>query len=183
MIKTIEFEGEVYPAFQGSGNAARFVIPFAKEVCKGIGLDIGPKKFSWKFPGSIPIDPNLDWEGRGWRGGNVSYQKAVSNHKGAMNLPIGPWDYIFSSHCLEHIQESWSSVLDYWLENLKSGGVMFLYLPHPDQKYWLPWNNEKHVHIIHPLDIERYFRAGSYENIFVSKRDLNHSFVAMAQKI
>jgi SAM-dependent methyltransferase len=179
MIETIEFEGEVYPAFQASGNASRFILRFAQEVCRGDGLDIGPKKITWTFPGAIPIDPKMDWEGRG----QFTVFKEISKHRDAMNIPIGPWDYIFSSHCLEHINESWDKVLDYWLENLKPGGVMFLYLPHPDQKYWLPWNNDKHVHIIYPKDLLRYFKAGSYCNIFVSKRDLNHSFTAMAQKL
>jgi len=179
MIDTIEFNGKEYPSFQASGYAARFVIPFAKEVCKGEGLDIGAGRITWMFPGATPIDPKFDWEGRG----QFSVQKDISRHRDAMNLPSGPWDYIFSSHCLEHVNESWHRVLDYWLYHLATGGTMFLYLPHPDQEYWLPWNNDKHIHIIHPEDIQRYFEAGSYCNIFVSQRDLNHSFVAMAQKL
>lgn len=165
MIRTIEFNGKYYPLFQASGNAARFVIPFALEVCKGNGLDIGYNKLKWKFPRALGVD----------LGGPFH----------AMNLPPHPqgWDYIFSSHCLEHIKEPWDKVLDYWLSQLKTGGVMFLYLPHPDQEYWLPWNNNKHVHILHPEDLQRYFEAGSYCNIFVSQRDLNHSFIAMAQKL
>jgi SAM-dependent methyltransferase len=164
MIQVIEFNGRDYPAFQASGNAARFVIPFAQEVCHGKGFDIGYNREEWKFPGAIGIDPKVD------------------PRFDAMTLPDGHYDYIFSSHCLEHVNEPWHWVLDYWLEHLVTGGVMFLYLPHPDQEYWLPWNDDKHFHILHPEDLQRYFEAGSYCNIFVSQRDLNHSFVAMAQK-
>jgi SAM-dependent methyltransferase len=162
MIETIEFNGKLYPKFQASGNAARFVIPFAQEVCKGYGLDIGYGKLEWKFPDAIGID------------------KGKFN---AMNLPEGLWDYIFSSHCLEHIKERWDWVLNYWAENLRPGGTMFLYLPHPDQEYWLPYNNRKHVHILYPEELQKYFHKGSYTNIFISERDLNHSFIAMAQKL
>jgi SAM-dependent methyltransferase len=166
MIKTIEFNGKYYPAFQASGNGARFVIPFAKEVCKGNGIDIGCGRIEWALPWATNIvDP------------------IITSEFHAMNIPDGPFDFIFSSHCLEHINTPWDKVLDYWLENLKPGGTMFLYLPHPDQEYWLPWNDDKHVHILHPEDLQRYFEAGSYCNIFVSQRDLNHSFVAMAQKL
>ena len=33
-FKTIKFNGKEYPEFQANGNAARFIMPFAKEVCK-----------------------------------------------------------------------------------------------------------------------------------------------------
>ena len=53
MISTIEYKGEVYPSFQASGFAARFAFPFAKEVCHGIGFDIGCAKREWALPGAI----------------------------------------------------------------------------------------------------------------------------------
>lgn len=165
MINIIEFAGERYPKFQSEGFAAKFAFPFALEVCKGEGLDIGCNRNEWKLPNAIPVDPEI-------------------NEYEALLLPqkAGGWDYIFSSHCLEHVVE-WVSVLNYWKQNLRSGGVLFLYLPHPDQMYWMPWNNRKHVNILHPQDIERYLNANGFKNVFVSGRDLNHSFMAMAEKI
>lgn len=172
MIEIIEFAGERYPKFQSEGFAAKFAFPYAEQVCKGNGIDIGCNRDEWKFPNAFPIDP-------------------VINEYNAMNIPMQDdvldngkreWDYIFSSHCLEHITE-WVSVLDYWRECLRSGGVLFLYLPHPDQKYWLPWNNRKHVNILHPQDIEKYLNENGFKNVFVSGRDLNHSFMVMAEKI
>jgi hypothetical protein len=170
MIDTIDFNGKEYPKFQASGNAARFAMPFALEVCKGIGLDIGCNREEWKFPGAFAVDPAL-------------------NEYDAMNLPTPlqhgsmqmKWNYIFSSHCLEHLYD-WVSAIRYWHENIQSCGVIFLYLPHPDQEYWKPWNNRKHVNILYPQDVADCLRATGFKKVFVSERDLNHSFIVMGEK-
>lgn len=166
MIEVIEFKEGVYPKFQSEGFAAQFAFPFAQKVCKGMGVDVGCNREEWKFPGAFPVDP------------------AIDERTDALNIPANDFqlDYIFSSHCLEHLQD-WVSVLNYWKTKLKSGGVLFLYLPHPDQEYWLPWNNRKHVNILYPKDIERYLKDNGFTNVFVSERDLNHSFMAMGEKI
>lgn len=172
MIETVNFKCSIYPKFQSEGFAAKFAFPFAEQVCKGNGLDIGCNRMEWKFPNAYPIDP-------------------VMNEYNAMNIPMQDdvlnngereWDYIFSSHCLEHL-DSWIDALDYWRECLKSKGVLFLYLPHPDQIYWRPWNNRKHKHILHPEDIERYLWDNGFKIVFASERDLNHSYMVMAEKI
>lgn len=163
MLKTIEFDGDVYPEFQTTGNAARFIIPFAKEVCKGYGVDIGAGCREWTLPGANPIDPK------------------ITPDYNAMNLPANDYEFIFSSHCLEHI-DRWVDVLDYWYECLRDGGILFLYLPHPSQKYWRPYNNRKHLHILPPLYIEEYCRKKGYKKIFVSGCDLNNSFAVMCEK-
>jgi SAM-dependent methyltransferase len=49
----------------------------------------------------------------------------------------GSLDFVFSSHCLEHI-ESWQQSLGEWIGKLKPGGYVFLYLPHPDCAIWHP---------------------------------------------
>lgn len=164
MIKTIEFKEKEYPLFQSQGFAAKFCFPFALEVCNGIGFDIGANRVEWSLPGSIPVDP------------------AIDDRFDAFRLPDQMADFIFSSHCLEHLPD-WVGALNHWRERLKSGGTLFLYLPHPDQEYWLPWNNRKHVNILYPNDIENYLKNNGYKNIFVSERDLNHSYCVMAEKI
>jgi hypothetical protein len=163
MVKTIYYKGETYPKFQEEGNAAQFAIPFAKHVCKGRGYDIGCNKLDWSFPGSMPIDPALD----------PKYH--------AMNLPYVNVDYIFSSHCLEHV-DRWVDVLDYWYTCLKSGGVLFLYLPDMSQVYWRPWHNRKHIHVFTPEIIYNYLYDKGYKNIFISGRDLNNSFMVFCEK-
>lgn len=169
MIETIEFQGENYPLFQTNGNAARFCLPFALEVCKGEGYDIGCGKLEWSFPDSIPVD--------------IALPKWGKNNLEAMNLTRGGMDYIFSSHCLEHLND-WVSVLDYWTLRIRKGGTLFLYLPHYSQKYWRPFSNRKHLNIFTPRIIKDYLiNSGNYKNIFVSKRDLYNSFMVMAEKI
>ena len=166
MIQTIQFASETYPAFQATGNAARFCLPFALEVCKGKGLDIGYSTPDWKFPGAIGVEPSIDF----------TYD--------AMNLPEGEFDYIHSSHMAEHFKGNLANLLDYWTSKLKSGGVLFLYLPDYTQKYWRFWNNRKHVHSLSPQIIKDYLIASEqYKNIFVSGVDLNNSFIAVGEKV
>ena len=165
-MNIITFNNNKYPEFQSKGFASQFAFPFAKHFCVGKGYDIGCNRIEWSFPDSIPIDP-------------------VLNEYDAYNLPDGEVDYIFSSHCLEHLPH-WVNALDYWISKLKNGGILFLYLPHYDQEYWRPWNNRKHVHAFTPNLIRDYF--SSNKNIcagssFISERDLNHSFMAVVKKI
>lgn len=163
MISTIEYKGDVYPTFQSEGNASQFAIPYAKKVCQGFGYDIGCMKVEWAFPGSVPIDLNFNdpWN--------------------ATNLPEQDPDYIFSSHCLEHVDD-WVGTMDYWYDRLRPGGVLFLYLPDFSQKYWRPWNNKKHKHIFTPEFIREYMIDRNYNNVFVSGVDLNNAFMVMGEK-
>jgi hypothetical protein len=164
--KFINFNNKNYPFFQAKGNAAQFIIPFAKHYCHGVGYDIGCCKKEWAYPGSVLIDPVID----------PTYD--------AYNLPDGKVNYIFSSHCLEHLQ-NWVNALEYWIEKLQPGGTLFLYLPHKEQEYWRPWNNRKHIHQLDAEMICSYLKSNKNidrENIFWSERDLNHSFAIVAFK-
>ncbi len=165
MIEIIKFNGIKYPMHQVIGNAAQFAIPYAKYYCSGVGYDVGCMKKEWAFPNSIPIDISF----------NDGYH--------ALNLPLHEKvDYIFSSHCLEHIL-NWVDVLDYWYDNLKTGGVLFLYLPHYNQEYWRPWNNRKHVNIFTSEIIKDWMKHKGFTNVFISERDLNDSFMIVGEKI
>lgn len=167
-ISTIKFRDTTYPAFQTDGNAARFCLPFAKEILKGAAtiFDICYGRDQWKFPGAIGIDLNSTDE----------------RLRDPMNLPF-ECDGIFCSHGLEHLND-WAGVLDYWTTKLKSGGTIFLYLPHWQQKYWRPYSNRKHVNAFLPEMIQDYFEAsGKYKNIFVSCSDAYNSFTAFAERI
>ena len=158
-LNTIIYENISYLSFQTKGNASQFIIPFAKELCKGVGYDIGYCKEEWKLSGAIGID---------------------NGELNANNLPDGKVDYIFSSHCLEHV-ENWVDTLDYWLQHIKEGGILFLYLPDYSQTYWRPWNNKKHRGIMNRDYINDFLIHKKCKNIFVSGIDLNNSFTIVCE--
>jgi predicted SAM-dependent methyltransferase len=162
-MNLIEYKNKKYPHFQSIGNASQFAIPYAKYFCNGDGFDVGCNRIEWAYPGAQPIDLNLDDE---WD---------------ALNLPDRQVDYIFSSHCLEHLP-SWVDALDYWGTKLKVNGTLFLYLPDYSQEYWRPWNNKKHIHVLDAIIIKDYLEDKKYTNVFYTGTDLNNSFMIVAEK-
>jgi predicted SAM-dependent methyltransferase len=162
-MEIVNFADENYPKFQTQGNASQFSIPFAKHFCKGVGYDIGYCKEEWKFPEAIGIDKN------------------ETSLYDANNLPNNFVDYIYSSHCLEHV-DNWIDTLEYWISKIKSGGILFLYLPDFSQKYWRPWNNRKHKHCLTPELLKNFMIDHKMKNIFTSGIDLNNSFMIVCEK-
>jgi predicted SAM-dependent methyltransferase len=162
-MELIKFKNQTYPKFQSEGNAAQFAIPYAKHFCIGTGVDVGCNREEWMFPGALPIDP------------------AINEHD-ALNFPYDDLDYIFSSHCLEHLYD-WVDVLNYWTSKLKTGGILFLYLPDYSQEYWRPWNNRKHLNIFTSQIILDYMKDKEYKNMFASGVDLNNAFMVVGEKI
>lgn len=164
MIETVRFNGSDYPTFQTNGFAARFIMPFATEVCRGQGVDVGCNRMDWKLPGAHPVDPEL-------------------NEYHATDFPYTDLDYVFSSHCLEHIP-NWVEAIEFWTERLKPGGVLFLYLPDYSQEYWRPWNNRKHLHVFTPSIMKDYIKSsGRFGKVFVSGVDLYNAFAVVAEKL
>jgi hypothetical protein len=161
-MEIINFDSENYPLFQTKGNASQFSIPFALHFCKGKGYDIGFCKEEWKLPNSIGIDICLN------------------NGYDANNLPEEKVDFIYSSHCLEHV-DNWIETLELWISKIKENGIIFLYLPDFTQKYWRPWNNRKHKHCLTPNILKGFFEDKKLKNILLSGIDLNNSFMIVAQ--
>ena len=163
----IEFKNKKYPLCTAGGNAAQFIIPYAKYFCIGEGYDIGCAKKEWALPGAIPIDI------------------AFNDGYDAYRLPDKKIDYIFSSHCLEHL-EDWIYALEYWIYNLKVGGNLLLYLPHYNQEYWRPWNNRKHYHVFTEQILRDFFvqhKDICKDTLIITGPDLNYSFAVYAKKI
>ena len=163
-MEFINFKGKLYPEYQSKGNAAQWIMPFAKEWCQGEGYDIGCNRKEWAFPGAEMIDLTLDDD---WS---------------AYNLPNKKVDYIFSSHCLEHLDD-WVGAINYWLSKLNDTGVLFLYLPHESQTYWHPLNNRKHLHSFNENTFIKFFeQLETSVHGFISGADLNNSFCVVMQK-
>ena len=162
-MNLIKYKNKNYPKFQTEGFSAQYCFPFATKFCQGNGLDIGCSKKEWALPNAMPID--------------ITFEDDYD----ALNLPDGSYDYIFSSHCLEHILD-WPSVLDYWISKLKEGGTLFLYLPDYSQEYWRPWNCRKHCHTFTSQIIVDFLKDRKMNNIFFSGVDLNNSFTVVCEK-
>jgi SAM-dependent methyltransferase len=125
-----KFRGELYSGVLTGGNAAAFIRKTAKFYCHGKGLDIGPGK--WPLTGAIPVENEL-----GQNAFNLD------------NFEDNTLDFVFSSHCLEHLKR-WEDALSVWIRKLKAGGILFLYLPHESMKMWRPggpWARHHHVWI------------------------------------
>jgi len=113
------YRGRFYPDYLTVGGAAHAIFGEAGKFCRGEGLDVGAGL--WPFPGATPVDV--------WRGPGIEH---VISDFGDESV-----DYVFSSHCLEHIDD-WRRALAEWTAKVKPGGVVFLYLPHPDCEIWHP---------------------------------------------
>lgn len=148
-----DYKGDTYPDYLRTGNACQFIEPVARHFCIGEGLDIGCGK--WPLSWAIPIDASL--------GGD------------AMQLPEGQYPFAFSSHCLEHLPNP-VAALEHWKTRINPGGVLMLYLPHPDQKYWRPQNCRKHLHSWRPEEMAGIVRDLGFVNVLHSERDMAWSF-------
>jgi SAM-dependent methyltransferase len=114
-----EFEGRFYPDYLFVGGASFAIHRTARRYCTGTGLDIGAGL--WPLPGAVPVDAE-----RGPGAGRV-----------LADFADGSQDFVFSSHCLEHIV-AWEDALRAWIGKLRSEGRLFLYLPHPTCGIWRP---------------------------------------------
>lgn len=112
------YRGELYPDYLNHGNAMSFIRDRAAGWCRGRGLDIGADR--WPLEGATPVY-------------NDPHQNAFKLDRFA----DGSLDYIFSSHCVEHL-DPWQEALRLWITKLRPGGILFLYLPHESMKLWNP---------------------------------------------
>ena len=122
-----QYKGEFYPEYLNQGNAQSFISEKALAYCDGTGIDVGADR--WPLAGAIPI-----------------LNKATQNAYKLDNFQDGSLDYIFSSHCLEHLG-NWQDALALWIRKLRKGGIIFLYLPHESMKLWHrggPWIGGHH---------------------------------------
>jgi ADP-heptose:LPS heptosyltransferase/predicted SAM-dependent methyltransferase len=131
-------------AFQNgeSAKVAWELVPYTR----GVGLDLGCGP--WKaFPHFIGIDG-----------------QAYPGSKGGPSLVMdcarlgvfsdGAFDFVFSSHLLEHIEDT-RAVLREWWRVIRPGGHLLLYLPHKAHypNIGEPGANEDHKHDFEPQDI------------------------------
>lgn len=112
---------KVWPSFLFQGNATSFIKDKALTFCKGDGIDFGAGK--WCLPGAIPVDH--------------------STYFTIEDFDPNSLDFVYSSHCLEHIV-SWKVILRGLIDKIKINGIIFLYLPH-EISPWTGWRKHKWV--------------------------------------
>lgn len=151
-----EYRGRIYPDYLKNGNAMQYIAPVAQKFCQGSGLDVGCGV--WPLPGAHGVDLKA--------GGD------------AMSLPEGEFEYVFSSHCLEHLPNP-IEALEHWKSRIRQGGTLFLYLPHPHMEYWQPQHCRKHLHSWWPRDIARTLVDLGFRNVIHSERDMAWSFAVV----
>ena len=159
MSALFEYRGGKYPEYLRNGNAMQFIASVALKFCRGRGLDVGAGK--WPLPGAIPVD----LEGLG----AYDLFPVIEGDK---------LDFIFSSHCLEHIEDP-IRALEHWKACISPGGVLFLYLPHPDMEYWRPENCRKHRHLFWPKDLAKMLETLGFVDVLHGERDLAWSFAVL----
>lgn len=167
-MKTLTFRDKTYPEFISRGYHSRFIMPVAEEIIgyDRLGVDVGTKKREWAYPGAICVDSSFD----------DGFHAKHLPHAGAL-------EYVFSSHCLEHVTD-WKYVLSYWYNCLADGGIVFLYLPHTDNEYWdtrfMP--TQRHVNNLVPEVVKDHLESVGFNNVFASQRDAAYSFCVYGEK-
>lgn len=173
-VRCIEKDGEVfyrykgflYPEYLKKGNAVSFILDKVRQYCHGKGIDMGAGK--WPLPGAILVR-------------NEEQQNAYK-----LDFSDGSLDYVFSSHCLEHLNK-WQDALSLWIRKIKTGGILFLYLPHKSMRLWNPggpWVGDDHKWIPVYKVINKFLIDNGMEIIeYNSEKDRYHSFHIIAKKI
>lgn len=161
----LKYKGKLYPEYLFKKNASAHIKEKALQYCKGTGIDIGAG--AWPLEGAKAIE-------------NISEENAYKLSK----IADASLDFVFSSHCLEHL-DCWPDALKLWIQKLKPGGVLFLYLPHESMAMWRPGEvfGLQHVwsptyQIINPFLESRSMLVIDYEKY----RDRYWSFYIIAQK-
>lgn len=150
------FRGKRYPAYLKNWNMTQFIEPIAKQFCVGFGLDIGAGK--WPLKGARPID--------------------TERGEDAMSLPEGLWDYVYSSHCIEHLNDPVAAV-EHWRSRIRPGGTLFLYIPSHEMAYWRPWHCRRHRHVFRPADVVDMMETLGFVDVIHGERDLAWSFAVV----
>ncbi len=125
------------------GNEAAKIMPLAVQYLRGIGLDIGCGR-DRVLPQCIPID-------------NSPHVSLPAGHRDGLDLAAfgdGALDYVFSSHFLEHVEDTKAALREWW-RVIKPGGHLVLYLPHKElyPNIGVEGGNPDHKHDFEPKDI------------------------------
>lgn len=98
------------------------------EYCVGHGIEIGPGKAPYSDP------KNTEFLDKHTENADGTPDPDIVADASNIPRPDSSFDFLVSSHCLEHCQNT-LTVLHEWIRVLKPGGIMFLILPHGDRTF------------------------------------------------
>lgn len=143
---------------------------FFKKFMSGQGLDIG---YAGYIENTLPILPLAT-------GIDINYP----DYDGlTLPFPDNSQNYVYSSHCLEHIT-NYQHVIKDWMRVTKSGGHIITVVPHRDlyeKKLTLPshWNSD-HKRFYTPASLLKEFEDSLPVNSFrvrhMHDNDLGHDY-------
>ena len=160
------------------GNEAAKIKHLIVPYTRGQGLDLGCGP--WKaFPHFISVDDFDEWRGyvdpqtgQPWRPdifGDATDLKMFAD---------GSLDFVFSSHLLEHLEDTEAALREWW-RVVNVGGHLVLYLPHKDlyPNIGEEGANPDHKHDFDRTDIRNIMlRFGGWELVENQKRDGGHEY-------
>lgn len=114
-----------------------------------------------------------------------SPQDIVSDVRDLPSIPDKSVDYVYSSHCLEDLEDT-EGALREWLRPLKTGGHLILYLPHKDYypNVGTPEANPGHKYDFREKDIiDLLDKIGLTEVIHTAVYPKEYSFELVAKKV
>lgn len=170
------------PQGDEAGKVKYLLTPYTRGAVLDMGC--GPSKAFPHFIGvdsckdtelfNIPIRPDVNCD--------VSDPKAIY-----ATFEPGSCDAIFSSHCLEHIEDH-AAALRAWWDIIKVGGHLCLYLPHRDHypNIGTPGANPDHKHDFIDLDILLAMDFTTHFDVLVNEvRDQGreYSFLLVLKKL
>lgn len=152
-------------------DGTRHIYHLAAHLLFGNGLDIGATQFGQKlgFPGALPVDNEP---------GRNAYDLSAWGD--------GSFDYIFSSHTLEHLEHPLKALYE-WRRVLKHGATLFLYLPWENHPHWDPRIGGEAVRNEHkwqprPADVARMIMIAGFQPTYVEyQKDDLWSFVVIGK--
>ena len=126
------------------------VVPYIRG--KGIDIGCGTTKV---LPHAIGIDSLKDVE----LFGVDMNPDLVCEDATNLAIPDADLDFVFSSHLLEHIEDTRAALTEWW-RCLKVDGYLVLYLPHADlyPRIGQPGSNPDHKHDFLPSDIRMHMQ-------------------------
>ena len=168
------------------GNEAAKIRHLIVPYTRGQGLDLGCGP--WKaWPHFISVDDFDEWQGcvdpqtgQPWR------PDIIGNAMDLKMFADGSRDFVFSSHLLEHLDDTEAALAEWW-RVIKTGGHLVLYLPDKDlyPKIGEEGANSDHKHDFLREDITGVMEKFSGWDLLRDERrgqDAEYSFLQVYRK-